>query len=334
MLSGGLSSRKGAAIMSVSIFVSHRTDLRAVTVNNEIYRNMLCGAAYYSGERYIEGDDTQDNISEKKPNLSELTVQYWAWKNCTSDYIGLCHYRRFLSFNESKHFRCNRRNYVDELFLNDKTMKRYGLNDPEHIAAVTEGYDAITNIPFDVRGVITPMGYVNNVYELWYAHTIQFIDKRALEILADIVRDVEPEYSPALEEYFEGTQQRGYNCFVLKRELFCEMCRFQFSVIDELNRRISPDSYEERFMRTPGYIAEILYGVFSLHIVKKGYKMKELQLVFFAHAEVPEKTVRGFCRRRGYQIVELGNAILPIGTKRREFVKKIYFGLFPQKRRN
>lgn len=36
-----------------------------------------------------------DNISEKNPFYSEMTAQYWAWKNVHDcEYIGFCHYRR------------------------------------------------------------------------------------------------------------------------------------------------------------------------------------------------------------------------------------------------
>ena len=49
------------------------------------------------------GDDTGDNISEKNPMYSELTAQYWAWKNMHDvDYIGFCHYRRYFKFKFTK----------------------------------------------------------------------------------------------------------------------------------------------------------------------------------------------------------------------------------------
>lgn len=41
-------------------------------------------------------DDSGINISERNKDYCELTVSYWAWKNKTALYKGICHYRRLL----------------------------------------------------------------------------------------------------------------------------------------------------------------------------------------------------------------------------------------------
>ena len=39
---------------------------------------------------------------QKTANYCELTGIYWAWKNLDADYIGLVHYRRYISNKTSK----------------------------------------------------------------------------------------------------------------------------------------------------------------------------------------------------------------------------------------
>lgn len=51
-------------------------------------------------------DNTGENISSKNPNYCELTVTYWAWKNQSNLYKGICHYRRMLVLNESDIYKC------------------------------------------------------------------------------------------------------------------------------------------------------------------------------------------------------------------------------------
>ena len=62
---------------SIKIFVSHRIDLDSQTIDNPLFVPIRCGAVYDEREGItMLGDDTGDNISEKRTSFCELTVLY------------------------------------------------------------------------------------------------------------------------------------------------------------------------------------------------------------------------------------------------------------------
>ena len=63
------------APVNIQIFVSHRIDLNAELIDNPLYVPVRCGAVYDRREKVsILGDDTGDNISEKRLSFCEFTV--------------------------------------------------------------------------------------------------------------------------------------------------------------------------------------------------------------------------------------------------------------------
>ena len=61
----------------IKIFVSHRIDMEAETIDNPLYVNVRCGAVFDKRENVdMLGDNTGENISEKRNMYNELTVQY------------------------------------------------------------------------------------------------------------------------------------------------------------------------------------------------------------------------------------------------------------------
>lgn len=65
-------------------------------LEDERYLPVFVGAAISDQNLAYQRDDEGDNISSKNPYYSELTGLFWAYKNLKADYIGLCHYHRYL----------------------------------------------------------------------------------------------------------------------------------------------------------------------------------------------------------------------------------------------
>ena len=79
----------------IKIFIA--THKEYAMPSDSIYQPLWAGAGIskaYKGQ--YQGDNTGDNISDKNPCFNELTVIYWAWKNCKASIKGLVHYRRFI----------------------------------------------------------------------------------------------------------------------------------------------------------------------------------------------------------------------------------------------
>ncbi len=55
-------------------------------------------------------DNVGENISDLNPHLNEVTALYWVWKHPEvrqSEFVGFCHYRRFLDFHPVRSRRAN-----------------------------------------------------------------------------------------------------------------------------------------------------------------------------------------------------------------------------------
>lgn len=317
---------------NIQIFVSSRIDVNSIRISNKIYVPVLCGAIYNNGDlREIERDDIGDNISSKRNSYCEFTVQYWAWKNEVADYYGLCHYRRYLTFSD-KRFPTNLLNVIAESFLNKKSIKKYDLLNEIKMKKIIKSYDAVVNEAADVRFIPTPQGIKQTVFEHWAAHDGVFLDKRVLLILLEKIKELFPEYYESARSYLSGNMHRGYNCYVMKRVLFFQMCEFQFGILFALEKELERNTYINKLERTLGYLGEIMYGIFIYHLQHtKRYKIKEVQLVYF---EQTAEAGNGFYHFWQETLIWLklhfenvGYVLLPKASKRRDFIKKIYFSL-------
>lgn len=263
----------------LKIYVSHRVDLETAQIPDSIYVPVRCGAIFDKANSLIAGDDTGDNISQKKAQYSELTVLYWAWKNkiSESDYIGLCHYRRFLSANKDssdwgRGEHCNGCLCTD--YLDQNTVDKF-LLDEKSILNEIDGYDAVFVKPIDLQKY-----NLNSNYEALskapFWHNMDYIDK-ALEIL----KKKYPEMSDVAHKYlFNYRYSYLYNCFVMKRQLLDDFCNWIFDILFELENWVDVKTSPEKMYRTLGTIAEHFLGIWVLWVLQKGYKVNELPLLF------------------------------------------------------
>ena len=317
---------------NIKIFVSNRIDVNSVKIDNPLYVPVRCGAVFDDrGNREIVGDDTGDNISTKRNSFCEFTVQYWAWKNVEADYYGLCHYRRFLTFSP-RTFKANVQEQVLELFLSASSIRKYDLLNESWMQEIIEENDVIVNPAADVTKIPTPQGKQKDVYGHWAGHDGVFIDKRTLSLLVKMIHDLHPEYSASTEAYLQGKWHRGYNCYVMKKTLFQQMCTFQFDVLFALEEQLMGTEYLTGMGRTLGYLGEILYGIFIYHLSSLNqHKIYEAQMVYFEQTEQPKNFMHAWMQIMLFwakiKFENTGYILLPKASKRRDFIKKIYFAL-------
>lgn len=323
---------------NIQIFVSHRIDIDSEIIPNPPYVPVRCGAVFDSeNPMKIQGDDTGDNISERRMSFCEFTVQYWAWRNAEADYYGLCHYRRYLSFSEQR-FKTDEYNMVHVPVLTPGGKRRFGLSHPQQIDELISTYDGVVSEYADVANIPTPAGKKTTVREMWEAYDGVFFDKSVIDLMFQLIDRLSPQYSQSASAYFSGTRHRGFNCFVLKKELFFRLCQFQFPIMLEIERLLDTTGYSQMMLRTPAFIGEMLYGIFLYHITTcEAWSIKEVQLVFFADTDRIKnwgdlaKRYIWYGLDRALRVIV--DPIMPKGSRRRETVKNIFYRVCPMKRR-
>lgn len=193
------------------------------------------------------GDNTGDNISNKNANYCELTGLYWAWKNLNCEYIGLCHYRRYFAKKEK---------------VRDKKERIMGAHDYE---SLLEKYDVI--LPTKRNYYIET---VRSQYE--HAHV-----KSDLDTVKQVIDELYPDYSNAFEVVMNRRRLHILNMFVMKKSLFDEYCKWLFTILFEVEKRVDISSYSVYEARIFGFLSERLFNVW---LEKQQLNCKEVPVVF------------------------------------------------------
>lgn len=215
----------------------------------------------------IPGDDSGDNISAKNPNYCELTALYWAWKNLSCDYIGLCHYRRY---------------FAHRPFSRSAERKRESVFKRCDYERLLRAYDVI--LPKKRMYFIET---VRSQYE--HAHF-----KRDLDAAERIVKGLYPDCADAFDAVMGRRSLHLYNMFVMGKARFDDYCEWLFPILSALEKRIDIASYDRTQARVFGFLGERLFNVW---IEGQELKTIDVPIVFLENEHVIKKVCGFLCRK-------------------------------------
>lgn len=202
-------------------------------------------------------DNQGDNISLKNQNFCELTALYWAWKNLDCEYIGINHYRRYLSTHSKNEIR------------KAKTEK-------EKFDLILTEEEILDNMKeYDVLVPKTKL-YTKNVYS-------KYAQQHHIKDMDNCRKIIEKKYPEYLESFDKVMKQKEYaicNMCVMSKENFDNYSKWLFDILFELEENTDLSDYSPLQKRIYGFLSERLFNVW---LDKNNMNVKTLNMVAMEH---------------------------------------------------
>lgn len=172
---------------------------------------------------FFKDSANEDNISYKNYLYSELTAQYWVWKNFKSNkkYIGFEHYRR--------HFTLNKKGPIASIDQLENIIKNY-----DFIVLKREGF-------------IFPLKFFND---------------RSFVLFRQAIKNKYPEYLYEFDKIQKGHSTIYRNMFITSKSIFDKYMKFVFDILFETERLFDQNPKYKYKMRLLGYFGEFLIETF------------------------------------------------------------------------
>lgn len=228
----------------------------ALRFESDFITPLQVGRALSSEKLDMPGDDTGTHISEKNCSYAELTGHYWVWKNilpnCPEEWIGLCHYRRFIDIQN-----------IAPGTITTVPIARF----PAIFSCWTEemalqqvkDHDIITAMPH-------ALPFCNT-----YEHYCVVRSRRFMDMTIHIIAEKFSEYRLALQATLAAKQMNICNTFLMRKEWLNRYYEWLFAILDELEVRANKNpALREQWMhaqktRETGHLAERLLNVWCAH---------------------------------------------------------------------
>ena len=218
--------------------------------SDPLYLPVHVGKALSDAVLPYTGDNTGDHISEKNPNYCELTALYYAWKNVTADYIGLCHYRRYFT--------------VRKPFLPCRDKFSFVLTSDE-VSVLLKQCD-----------ILLPKKR-NYFIETGYSHYVHSHPSEPLEQTRELILKLYPEYVLAFDTVLNSTKSHRFNMFIMKKNILDDYCTWLFDILFTLEKQLDISSYDDYNKRVYGFLAERLLDVY---LFKNELNYQEIDVMF------------------------------------------------------
>lgn len=277
--------------MKIQIYVAYHKD--SLRIENEIFLPIHVGRANSNVKLNMIGDDSGENISRKNPIYCEMSAIYWAWKNDSSDYVGLCHYRRIFSTKKNpikislrlrlKYLLVKIANFVrpgyeysytKQLMVRDCDKFLSIANDfAKSIKEYIAKYDAIVPYPTKFATI-----NVRRFFEVSLEHKL-LMDK--------IIHELNPEFEIWYKKTMKANILYAANIFLFKKDIFNDYCNTVFPILEEHEKRTIKMGWckdiinEKSYSRRSGYFGEFLTSAFISKIISEGKKVRVMNTAFF-----------------------------------------------------
>ncbi len=196
-------------------------------------------------------DRTGDSIHDKNPYYSELTAQYWIWRNLLikedpNENIGFCHYRRYFSFDSP----------TQEISGIQK------INHMEKINTLLSGeYDVILakqelfpvkrhwfSLSMRFNKLILPWSYLNLREQFELNH-----EKIDLELAVSLLPK---DHQIGFIKHLNSNKLSPYNMYIAKPTILINYFNILFPWLFTFEKKIALEGKTAYQARLPGFIAE------------------------------------------------------------------------------
>lgn len=235
-----IEAERNARQDDISIFVVMHKDYNVRS--DRLYKPLCVGG--FQKENYLS-EQFGENITYLNKKINECTALFWIWKNTSSQYVGLNHYRRYFYNNEIK------------------SMDNYLC--AEHIGQIMKSYDIILPQTF-------PMADQTVFGRIYYSMDHELCEK-GHALIRRKIKKYQPDYLAAFDRVMSGRNAFMCNMFVTRREILDQYCEWLFSFLIEAAEEMDVEGYDSYSQRVMGFFAERMWTVW---LSKNKLRIKEL----------------------------------------------------------